>query len=193
MIDAHLDMCRDEAGIGDEQRLFDFEADFAKDLRCIPMVVRFKLDRCGVKLSLRQWSKMGQANRTRLLAMRGDRADEVEQFREAVTSLAKASCGEAIRWLPADPHPVWADATRVPADIATQAATAGVAPPSASCWSRLSTLERFALLKLARSDHDNHNFIPALYELGIAVIAVDRQAPLNDAGRLPRNAATPSR
>jgi hypothetical protein len=172
MITAQIDIDRDGPGIGEEQRLFGFEADFARDLRCIPMVVRFKLDRCSVKLSLRQWSKMGQDNRACLFAMRGDSIDEIDRFRKAVVSFATAHCGEAIRWLPADTDPSWVDATRVPSDIARQAAIAGVAPPSVSCWARLSTLERFALLKLARSDHDNHNFIPALYEFGIAVIAI---------------------
>ncbi|GCD54512.1 hypothetical protein NBRC3188_3209 [Acetobacter pasteurianus NBRC 3188] len=37
--------------------LFNFEMDFATSLRCIPMIVRMKLDLCGVKLSLRQWCR----------------------------------------------------------------------------------------------------------------------------------------
>ncbi len=152
-------------GIGDEQRIFAFEADFAKDLRCIPMVVRFKLDRCGVKLSLRQWSKMGAANRMRLLAARGDTAKETEAFRILVIDLATTHCPEPIRWLPVEPEPAWASRACVPVDIIRQAAASGVAPPSPQCWNRLSVLQRFTLLKLARSDHDNHNFIPAMREM----------------------------
>ena len=34
--------------------IFGFEADFARDLRCIPMAVRRKLDLVGVKLGLPQ-------------------------------------------------------------------------------------------------------------------------------------------
>ncbi len=34
--------------------MFDFESDFVASLRCIPMCVRFKLDLCEIKLSLRQ-------------------------------------------------------------------------------------------------------------------------------------------
>ena len=45
--------------LGDELRIFDFEADFAHGLRCIPMVVRLKLDRCLIRLSLKQWSRFG--------------------------------------------------------------------------------------------------------------------------------------
>lgn len=154
-------------GIGEERWIFGFEADFAHDLRCIPMVVRFKLDRCGVKLSLRQWSKIGGANRMRLLAMRCDTAIETEAFRIAVVDLAMAHCAEAIRWLPTDPDPAWANSTLVPMDVVLQAAASGTTPPSSQCWKRLSILQRYALLKLARSDHDNHNFIPAMREMGI--------------------------
>ena len=156
-----------DGGIGDEQRIFGFEADFAKDLRCIPMVVRFKLDRCGVKLSLRQWSRMGAANRGRLLATRGDTAAETEAFRILVIDLATMHCAEAIRWLPVEPEPAWANPVSVPTDVIRQAAACGVAPPTPKGWKHLSVLQRFALLKLARSDHDNHNFVPAMREMGI--------------------------
>jgi hypothetical protein len=156
-------------GIGDEQRVFGFEADFADDLRCIPMVVRFKLDRCGVKLSLRQWSRMGVANRASLLKQRCDTGAEVESYRDVVVQRATTHCAEAIKWLAADPEPGWANRLRVPADVIRQAADSGVAPPSPQCWSQLSALQRFALLKLARSDHDNHNFAPAMREMGLIV------------------------
>ena len=157
----------DDKGIGDERRIFGFEADFAKDLRCIPMVVRFKLDRCGVKLSLRQWSKMGAANRMRLLAARGDTIAETEAFRILVVGLATTHCPEEIRWLPVEPEPAWANPASVPTDVIRQAAACGVAPPTPKGWKHLSVLQRFALLKLARSDHDNHNFVPAMCEMGI--------------------------
>jgi len=35
---------------------FDFEADFVLSLRCIPMIVRYKLDTYGVKLKLAHWN-----------------------------------------------------------------------------------------------------------------------------------------
>jgi hypothetical protein len=163
-----LDADRTEAnGIGDEQLIFGFESDFAKDLRCIPMAVRFKLDRCGVKLSLRQWSRMGAANRMQLLTMRCDTGAEADTYKVTVVNLATRHCPEPIRWLPEDPDPAWSNASRVPADIIRQAAALGVASPSPQCWSRLSTLQRFALLKLARSDHDNLNFVPAMREMEI--------------------------
>ena len=53
----------------DEPQIFDFERDFAGSLRCIPMIVRFKLDSVGVKLSLRQWSRFGHRDRELLLRL----------------------------------------------------------------------------------------------------------------------------
>ncbi len=50
-----------------DQQLFAFENDFVATLRCIPMAVRFKLDRCGIKLTLRQWSRLTHSDRTDLL------------------------------------------------------------------------------------------------------------------------------
>ena len=37
---------------------FDFEEDFVeKNIRCIPMIVRFKMDEAGIKLKLSEWSR----------------------------------------------------------------------------------------------------------------------------------------
>ena len=166
MIFAHSHAGLSSTGsLGDEQRLFSFESEFARDLRCIPMVVRFKLDRCCIKLSLRQWSRMGAANRGKLLIARCDHDTEIDAYGQTVVRLATAHCIEPIRWLPADAAPAWADTTCVPADVIRQAADSGIAPPSPDAWRELSVLERFALLKLARSDHDNLNFVPAMREM----------------------------
>ncbi len=53
----------------DELQIFDFERDFAGSLRCIPMIVRFKLDFVVVTLSLRQWSRLGHRDRELLVGM----------------------------------------------------------------------------------------------------------------------------
>jgi hypothetical protein len=44
---------------------FRFEEDFVEDnVRCIPMIARFKLDTCGVKLKLAEWSRMSVEERS---------------------------------------------------------------------------------------------------------------------------------
>lgn len=153
--------------LGDERGVFDFESDFAADLRCIPMVVRFKLDRVGIKLSLRQWSKIGATNRQALLARRCDTRHEAEAYRQELVGLVMAASKEAIVSLPADPAPAWSELSEVPTAVTQQALKSETAPPTLQEWSRLSTIQRFALLKLSRSNHDNDNFLPALREFGL--------------------------
>ena len=48
------------------------------------------------------------------------------------------------------------------------AAVIGVRGPSDREWLGLSELERFAVVKLSRDNHDNVNFIPALREFGLS-------------------------
>ena len=151
----------------DRHGVFGFEADFAQDLRCIPMVERFKLDRVGIKLSLRQWTKIGQPNRIELAALRCNSMREVMDYRRTLVRMVEQSSSGPIVDLPVDPSPVWADCTRVPSEIAAQAAKFCIDPPTSAQWSQLDTLQRFALVKLARSNHDNHNFQPAMLEFGI--------------------------
>ncbi|HEV7690193.1 MAG TPA: nitrate reductase associated protein [Hyphomonadaceae bacterium] len=153
--------------LGDEHRVFGFEADFAQDLRCIPMVVRFKLDRCGIKLSLKQWSRFGRENRAALLIRRCDTAKEAGSYRETLIDLVETCGGGGVAWLAPDPAPVWAEERQVPLPVVEQAARSGIAPPLAGHWARLAPIERFALVKLARSNHDNDNFLPAMREFGL--------------------------
>lgn len=53
-------------------RLFDFEADFSGDLRCLPMAVRRKLDLAGVKLKLVQWQGLRSPERRILVQWKDD-------------------------------------------------------------------------------------------------------------------------
>jgi hypothetical protein len=153
--------------ISDDQTVFRFEADFAADLRCIPMIVRFKLDRIGIKLSLKQWARIGVANRRRLAALSCDTLREISDYRLTLVNLAAHHTAEPIVELKPDTDPCWADTRTVASPVIQQAGAASVASPTLAQWSTLSMLQRFALVKLARSNHDNHNFVPALREFGL--------------------------
>jgi hypothetical protein len=152
----------------EETRLvFGFESDFARDLRCIPMVVRFKLDRCGIKLTLKQWSRIGRERRFELADMACDTATEARSYRSVLIGLID-DCGEVDRIdIEVDGDPVWAKPARVPDLVAEQLDRQGLLPLAAKTWSRLTTLQRFALVKLSRPGHDNDNLAPALREFGI--------------------------
>ena len=67
--------------------LFAFEDDFVASLRCVPMAVRFKLDACGVKLSLRQWSRFSQAERRELLLAPCETAAALTRTSEPITTV----------------------------------------------------------------------------------------------------------
>jgi hypothetical protein len=145
-------------------RYFAFESDFVDSLRCVPMCVRLKLDRSGVKLKLNEWSKMDPAERAYMADMACDTRDEIRGFRDFASLLVRINCG-ALPSLMAPPEPMW-DADEAPAQVTEKAAALGLAfPPEA--WKTLDTLQRFALVKLSRPGHEGANFTPALREFGV--------------------------
>jgi hypothetical protein len=147
--------------------IFQFEQDFAGSLRCIPMAVRFKLDRCGVKLSLRQWSRFGPEERDRMLRLACERREEIEAYRRELEELIQLRSTQPAEYLPIESEPLWADAARVPEQVVQFAAQVQVSPPSSGQWAALSPLQRFTLIKLSRAKHDNINFVPAMREFGL--------------------------
>lgn len=151
-----------------DTQLFAFEADFVDSLRCVPMAVRFKLDRCGIKLTLRQWSRFSQQDRQGLLLQACDAPGECGIYRATLVDLIARRAGESARPL-AEPAPTqWRDAHRTAAMVRDFAADQGLKPPTDAQWAALSDLQRFVLLKLTRDNHDNVNFVPALREFGLA-------------------------
>ncbi len=148
----------------DELQIFDFERDFAGSLRCIPMIVRFKLDHSGVKLSLRQWSCFGRSARGQLVRMPCDAPGEVAAYQALLIRLIESCADEPVKTMQIDTQPEWVRVDCVPDCVAGEARARGLEPPSLSLWSAWTPLQRFALYKLTRPGHDNDNFEPALRE-----------------------------
>jgi hypothetical protein len=147
-------------------RLFEFERDFAASLACIPMSVRLKLDTCGVKISLAQWTRLSEPERARALELPCARPADCASFRAWLVGRIEAH-GEAPRSIPVDPVPAWENAAAVPPALNEYLKSRALAPLTPAEWQRLAPLERFALLKLSRPSHDNVNLEPALREFGI--------------------------
>lgn len=148
--------------------LFAFEDDFVASLRCIPMAVRLKLDRSGIKLSLRQWSRFTREDRRALLEQPCATDAHVRAYRESLIDLVARCCGQAATLLEEPPAALAQLGDDVPATVTSYARAIGLSPPTPGEWRRLSELQRFALVKLTRDNHDNVNFAPAMREFGLA-------------------------
>jgi hypothetical protein len=150
----------------DSVAYFQFEADFVDNLQCIPMSVRMKLDNCGVKLKLVHWNHFTQAERETLVDLPCITPEECQAYRELLQSLIIAKTGEPAKELAIAPHPLWLNGTSIPDSVITKAQEHNLSL-SVEQWSNLNPAQRFALIKLSRPSHENHNFIPALQEFGI--------------------------
>ncbi len=142
---------------------FQFESDFVESLRCIPMQVRLKLDTCGIKLKLHQWHQFKQDDRIKLVELPCETKSEVQAYREFLSQLVQERTGAIASELPIDPNPPWLDSATIPQDVSAKASAVEV-NLTVEQWASLSPVQRFALLKLSRSGHENHNFVPALRE-----------------------------
>jgi len=149
--------------------IFGFETDFAGTLHCIPMSVRFKLDQCGIKLSLKQWNRFAPEERRELVKRTCGTLQHAQFYNEYLAKLIETRASSKVEIVPTDANPEWADSGQVPLRIDSYATALGVTPPSLEQWATLTLLQRFALFKLTRAGHDNDNFVPAMQEFGIGI------------------------
>lgn len=150
-------------GVASMATFFEFEADFVDSLRCIPMQVRLKLDTCGIKLKLPQWHQFSQADRALLVELPCNSPAEIQTYRATLQKLVWERTGAAASELPVDLTPAWLDGTSIPTSVQAKVTEVGVTLKPEE-WANLTPLQRFALLKLSRSSHENRNFLPALQE-----------------------------
>ncbi len=145
---------------------FKFEADFVDSLRCIPMQVRYKLDNCGVKLKLSHWHQFTEQEHQALVEMPCTSNQECQKYREYLQNLIIEKTGTAASELPVEDNPAWMNDKEIPETIQTKAAESNV-NIAVEEWEKLTPLQRFALIKLSRSSHENKNFYPAVQEFGL--------------------------
>lgn len=145
---------------------FQFETDFVDSLRCIPMIVRFKLDICGVKLKLHQWNKFTEADRYQTIETPCSSESEIRTYHDLLHQLVEQRTGETATDLALDPNPQWNDANTIPESVTQKAQDAGVTIAQ-SQWAELTPIQRFVLIKLSRSSHENANFLPAVKEFNL--------------------------
>ena len=145
---------------------FKFEADFVEALRCIPMQVRLKLDTCGIKLKLQDWNHFTQVERQTLVELPCLTNPEVIEYREQLNQVLIKHTGKCGTDLALDPNPPWMDTATIPESVTAKAQEFDLTITLAQ-WMALGAIERFALIKLSRSSHENKNFLPALQEFKV--------------------------
>jgi hypothetical protein len=146
---------------------FDFEEDFVENnIRCIPMIIRFKMDKAGIKLQLKEWSKFSVEERIALSKMPCDSEEEVKEYNDYLAGLVKDHTCNAATNMVVDPQPAWDNTHFVPIEI-TEKMDEFSLLISKQQWKTLTQLQRFALLKLSRPGHESKNFIRAVKEFGL--------------------------
>lgn len=148
------------------QTFLNFETDFVESLRCIPMIVRMKLDTCGIKLKLEHWNKFTQSERQSLVTLPCSGSQEIYNYREFIQNLVIAKTGNPAKELAVEEQPLWLNGNKIPETVQAKAAEFSV-EISQQQWSNLNPLQRFALIKLSRPSHENLNFLPALKEFSL--------------------------
>lgn len=146
---------------------FKFEEDFIEEnIRCIPMIARFKLDACGIKLKLKEWSNMNEEERKNIAEYPCNSEDELKSYRRYVKTVILYRTSHEAQDIEVDREPAWANQNRIPESVAQKLVALNFYLEENS-WKQLNDLQRFVLVKLSRPSHENKNFPIAMKEFGL--------------------------
>ncbi|WP_293309401.1 nitrate reductase associated protein [Pedobacter sp. UBA5917] len=146
---------------------FKFEEDFIEEnVRCIPMIVRFKMDAAGIKLKLAEWSKFHPSERIKLALLPVSNQEETDLYHQFLIGLIAKYTGNQATTMAIDPLPDWSNLHRIPNMLTEKSAEMAI-QISIQQWCSLTNIQRFALIKLCRSGHENKNFPKAVAEFGL--------------------------
>jgi len=146
---------------------FKFEEDFVENnIRCIPMVVRLKLDQCGIKLKLAEWSKFSVEERAILAESPCENHFEISSYKKHLQQLVIDRMGHPASELKILEPMEWTTLDRIP-EIIEEKIKEFRWTLSIYQWNNLNELQRFALVKLSRPGHENANFPLAMKEFDL--------------------------
>lgn len=147
---------------------FQFEEDFIeKNVRCIPMIVRFKMDAAGIKLKLAEWSRFDVEERLILAIKPCTTEEQITGYKNYLADLVVKRTENEATEMEVNKFPVWADTDSVPEPLNEKAKEFGW-NITVGQWKSLTDLQRFALTKLYKPGHENKNFPKAIREFGLA-------------------------
>jgi len=146
---------------------FFFEEDFIEEnVRCIPMIVRFKMDAAGIKLKLAEWSKFSVDERKDLAIRQCSTEETAAAYSIYLAGLVEKYTGKAATRMDVDKRPAWANKNIIPNKLIEKAKEFNWTI-SVEQWKSLTDLQRFALLKLCKPGHENRNFPKAMKEFNL--------------------------
>lgn len=155
-------------GLNDAPLMFNFEVESSENLKFIPMVVRFNLDRFGLRISLEQWQMLPLEDRALLARFPVDEDIAIEpNFDHALFEMLRTHANVEPEWFTPEDNPAWRDTAAVPETIQNQASLANLPAPSVDQWSKLDPFRRYVLAKLSRKATSNQDFLPAMKEFGL--------------------------
>lgn len=150
-----------------EIEYFGFEEDFVeKSIRCIPMIVRFKMDAAGIKLKLSVWSLFSKDEKIKLAVLSCHNEVEIKMYRNYLSGLIRKYTGDEATSLTIDRNPEWNELEKIPYTLEEKAGEFNWRI-GLKKWKILTNLQRFALLKLCRPGHENKNFPKAMKEFNL--------------------------
>jgi len=109
------------------------------------MHVRLKLDTCGIKLKLAQWTILVPQNVKPWLRSLAPLRAKLKAYREFLQQLVQQHRGTADE-IPVESHPAWMDATTIPTNLQEKAQEMERHSPTVDGID--SCVQRFALIKL---------------------------------------------
>ncbi|MBL7856746.1 MAG: nitrate reductase associated protein [Cyclobacteriaceae bacterium] len=153
---------------------FQFEEDFMEDnIRCIPMIVRFKLDQCGIKLRLKEWSNMNVEEHIELAVLPTNTPENIDRYKKSLCQLIFHYTGNQATMIPIEMNPGWSIIDHIPPSVQEKTDELNTTI-TLQQWQRLNALQRFALVKLSQPSHENKNLPKALKEFGIHSTKTDQ-------------------
>jgi hypothetical protein len=147
-------------------RKFKFEDEMHESLQCVPMAVRRKLDRVGLKVGLEQWKALDRGERLAICHIPADSSDECNALAYFIRETMMRRFGVEPKQL-SDTARASAEPPMTPSNQLVAHARAAGFDLSGAVWIRLDADERFALTKLGDLAHASHNLAAALTEFGV--------------------------
>lgn len=147
-------------------RKFKFEDEMHESLQCVPMAVRRKLDRVGLKVGLESWKSLDRGERLAICHLPTNSPDECDALAVFIREAMLRRFGIEPKSLTETQRAGAEPPSTPPETLVTRAHEAGF-NLNDTVWSRLDGDERFALIKMGADSKPSHNLGAALKEFQV--------------------------